>query len=178
MCNGSVHHGSITYKTIALDECLPLANRLQEEGKPWHSHVLSPGCQFNPFADQYAAVVEDDSTHTTYIAASVGFPEVDKQLVRMLHGDDILDAGHPASAEDMLLDGSPLLRRLIEIDDAAKDWHHHMNFPHCALNPHPGRWAITIECGNEMFSESYDEEPRDILRAVEVRYFRNLDARA
>lgn len=177
MCNGTAHHNSINYTTIALEECLPLANRLQSEGKPWHSHVLSPGCRFNPFVGRYAAVVEDDATHTAYIARSDGFPEVDKQLVKMLHGDDILDAGHPSSAEETLLECSPLLRRLVEIDDIGKPWHHHMNFPDCALNPHRGRWAITIEYEDHQFSESYDDEPRDILRAIEVRYFRNLDAK-
>ena len=177
MCNGTVHHGSIDYTEIALDACLPLAQRLQSEGKPWHSHVLSPGCRFNPFKDQYAAVVEDDESHTAYIAPSNGFPEVDKQLVRMLHGDDILDASHPSSAEDALLDRSPLLARLVAIDGDGKSWHHHMNFPDCALNPHRGRWAITIESGADQFSESYDDEPRDILRAIEVRYFRNLASR-
>ncbi len=177
MCNSTVAHGSIDYKTIALDACLPLAERLQAEGKHWHSHVLSPGCRFNPFEGRYAVVVEDDSENTAYIAPSDGFPEVDRAMVKMLHGDDILDAGHPDSAEDGLLDGSPLLARLVRLDDEGQAWHHHMNFPDCALNPHRGRWAITIEAGDDTFSESYDDEPRDILRAIEVRYFRNLEAR-
>lgn len=175
MCN-SANHSYPKYTVIGLDECLPMAKGFQRDGKKWHSHVLSPGCHFNPYPDQYAAVVEDDDAHIAYIAVSDGFPDVDKQLVRMLHGDDILDSGHPSSAESELVGQSPLLSRLIEIDQSSQLWHHHMNFPDCALNPQRGHWAITIETAGEQFSESYENEPRDILRAIEVRYFSNLKA--
>lgn len=174
MCK-SADHTYPNYTVIALEDCLPMAQGFQKDGKKWHSHVLSPGCRFNPYPDQYAAVIEDDNAHIAYIAVSDGFPAVDKQLVKMLHGDDILDGGHPSSAESELVAQSPLLRRLIEIDELGQPWHHHMNFPDCALNPHRGHWAITVETTDEQFAESYEDEPRDILRAIEVRYFANLN---
>jgi hypothetical protein len=54
-------------------------------------------------------------------------------------------------------------------------WHHHMHFPTCAFNPHPGQWSISVESPDETFSEVFVEEPRDILREIEVIYFENLD---
>lgn len=174
MCNGTIVHGDLEYHFIALEECLPLVDDFIAKRVRWHSHVLSPGCSFNPFKDKYAIVVENDNARRAYVAPSDGFPEVDKEFVKRLHGDDILDEGKAESDPAKLAETSPMLRRLGEIDHRRIAWHHHMNFPDCALNPHPGRWAITVESDEGTFSESYEDEPTDILRAVEVLYFRNL----
>ncbi|GLK73019.1 hypothetical protein KHC23_06210 [Ancylobacter dichloromethanicus] len=170
-------HGDVTYRVIALERCLPLVEGLVAAGRKWHSHVLSPGCAFNPYDRRYAIVVEDDAGHIAYIAPSDGFPEVDKTFVKMLHGDDILDEHAARAADPAEAAGSALLARLRGIDAQGVHWHHHMNFPACALNPHRGRWAITVESENGTFSESYDAEPKAVLREIEVLYFRNLAAR-
>lgn len=170
-------HGDIAYRVIALEHCLPLVEGFVAAGTAWHSHVLSPGCAFNPYEGRYAIVVEDDGAHVAYIAPSDGFPEVDKQFVKMLHGDDILDADAAAAGDPAETAASALLARLRAIDGRGVHWHHHMNFPACALNPHRGRWAITVESDEGTFSESYDDEPKAVLREIEVLYFRNLAAR-
>ena len=170
-------HGDITYHVIALEHCLPLVEGFIAVGTKWHSHVLSPGCAFNPYDGLYAIVIEDDGTHVAYIAPSEGFPEVDKTFVKMLHGDDILDEGAARAADPAEAAGSTLLARVREIDAQGVHWHHHMNFPACALNPHRGRWAITVESATGTFSESYEHEPKAVLREIEVIYFRNLAAR-
>ncbi|MCZ4291638.1 hypothetical protein [Hoeflea alexandrii] len=164
---------SVRFRTIALDECLGLARKLQADGKPWHSHVLSPGCRQNPQPDVYAVVIEDDDAGIAYMAKGDDqFPEVDKDLVRMLHGDDIIDASKltpdpPASA---------LLDQLRGLQERRIPWHHHMHFPSCVFNPHPGEWAISVEAPGQFFSEAYPSEPVDVLRQVEVMYFSNLDS--
>ncbi|QIB34962.1 hypothetical protein [Ancylobacter pratisalsi] len=170
--------GDITYRVIALEYCLPLVEGFIAAGTKWHSHVLSPGCTFNPYEGLYAIVVEDDGAHVAYIAPSQGFPEVDKTFVKMLHGDDILDEGTARAADPAEVAGSALLARVREIDAQGVHWHHHMNFPACALNPHRGHWAITVESDAGTFSESYDDEPKTVLREIEVIYFRNLAARS
>ena len=101
---------------------------------------------------------------------------MDKQFVKMLHGDDILDAGkvHGNGAGPAV--ESALLDEVVALDAQKTPWHHHMNFPDCVFNPEKGRWAISVESGSDGFShESYDEEPVDVLREMEVRYFRNLE---
>lgn len=170
----TITHGAITYRVLALAQCLPTVEGFIAAGIPWHSHVLSPGCAFNPYERQYAIVVEDDAAHIAYIAPSEGFPEVDKTFVKMLHGDDILDETVAKAGDPALVEGSELLRWTREIDARRVAWHHHMNFPDCALNPHRGRWAITVESAAGTMSESFDDEPVAVLREIEVMYFRNL----
>jgi hypothetical protein len=173
MCNGTVHHGKIDYTVVDINDCLALVERITAEGHDWHNHVLSPGCDFNPYEGSYALVVEDDTLGKAYIARSEGFPEVDKLLVKRLHGDDILSAA-PADSKAGVVEASALLTRLVELDGRRIKWHHHMNFPNCALNPHKGQWAITIESAEGTFSEAYADEPRDGLRVIEGLYFANL----
>lgn len=178
MCGVSdttINRGSVHYSVIPLDSCLAFAKGLAEAGKKWHSHVLSPGCVHNPYEGQYAIVVEDDTEHRAYIAPSDQFPEVDKDLVKILHGDDILDASKTSAASGREAIASAMLDRLRLIDSRHVPWHHHMNFPECAFNPEPGKWSITIESTEGDFFESYDDEPVDMLREVEILYFRNLE---
>lgn len=169
-------HLDYEYSEIPIGDCYDLGAGLKAAGKTWHSHVLSPGCRFNPFPGAYAIIVEDSTEGVTYIARSVDFPEVDKQFVKMLHGDDILDEGksHAGGAAGAV--ESKLLAHVVALDERGVPWHHHMNFPDCVFNPERGRWAISVESGTDGFShESYDDEPVDVLREMEVRYFRNLE---
>lgn len=166
-----MHGHRPTYHPLAMADCLLLAKRLQAEGQPWHTHVLSPGCHHNPFPGVYAVVIEDDAAGIIYMAeGDTGFPEVDKELVRMLHGDDILDAAALGERPDSLL-----LEHLDRLQERKTPWHHHMHFPVCAFNPHPGRWSISIEARGYFLSEAYEDEPVDVLREVEVMYFANLE---
>ena len=53
------------------------------------------------------------------------------------------------------------------------DWHHHMMFPDCVLNPHPGEWLISLEVRgeDEILQHTFAEEPLDTLRAIENMFF-------
>jgi len=143
--------------------------------------VLTPGCLHNPEPAQYGLVIEDDTEHVAWLAHSPGFPEVDKDLVRMLHGDDILDASKVSGNRDGAGEGvaaSTLLPRLAALDAQGPGWHHHMHFPDCVFNPHHGQWAISVEDGQGgLFSETYPAEPVDVLREVEVIYFRRFEGK-
>ncbi|MBT6119216.1 MAG: hypothetical protein HOH66_15245 [Rhodospirillaceae bacterium] len=168
-------HLDYDYIETPLEDCYNLGAGLKAAGKTWHSHVLSPGCRFNPYAGAYAIIVEDSTAGATYIARSEDFPEVDKQFVKMLHGDDILDEGKSQAGGAGEAIESALLDQVVAFDARKVPWHHHMNFPDCVFNPEKGRWAISVESGDGDFAhESYDDEPVDVLREMEVRYFRNL----
>jgi hypothetical protein len=160
----------IPYQQIALDACLPLAQRFQAERKVWHFHILPPDCLHNPFAGEYALVMEDDTNARPYIAqAGDSFPEVDKVLVRMLHGDSILDVS--ASVEPEELASSRILAHLRDLHRSVATWHHHMHFPGCVINPLPGQWAISVESPGFLFVEAFAEEPIGVLREVELLFF-------
>jgi len=178
--NTLLQHKHISFNVIELECCLDLARDLQQAGRAWHSHVLPPGriCLHNPYPDCYAIVIEDDTGDKAYIAASEGFPQVDKQLVRMLHGDDILEVVENSPADLEKIAASSLLKKLYKIHETGQDWHHHMCFPKCIFNPNPGRWSITVEAGevgSNYFYESWDDEPVAILREVELMFFGRLE---
>lgn len=161
----------ITYNRIDLQDCGALGDALHEAGTPWHFHVLSPVCLHNPFAGQYALVIENDAAHTAFIAeAGADFPEIDKKLVKLLHGDDILDH-KTVSRDPASVAASRLLSHLHALQASGEPWHHHMHFPGCVFNPHPGKWSISVESEGLMIAEAYDAEPVDVLRQVEVIYF-------
>jgi hypothetical protein len=110
-----------------------------------------------------------------YIASSLGFPEVDKHLVKVLHGDDILDPAKTAMTRDGAAASSDFIRRILDLDARGVAWHHHMHFPCIVLSPHRGHWTIAIESAEGSFSETYSVEPVDVLREIEVIYFQNLE---
>lgn len=170
-----IHHLDMLYYEIPLDESLSLVHGLIREGNEWHSHAISPGCRFNPYYDLYAVMIEDNTNNKIYIATSKTFPDVDKELVKMLHGDDILsDEG--AADYEAVARSSELLSKVIQLNSQGVQWHHHMNFPKCLMTPHTNKWMITVEAGTESFSEEYNEEPGKILNCLEVLYFNSIEA--
>ncbi len=171
----TIVYGGIDYTEITLASCAELAERLQAAGTPWHSHALIPGCAYNPYA-RYAVVIEDDKNKRAFVAASEQFPEVDKTLVRMLHGDDILAEQRTAASTGKHV-GSQVLDRLLDIERRRARWHHHMCFPDCSFNQDPGTWLILVESEEGSFSESWPEEPVDVLREIEVKFFQRAAER-
>ncbi len=165
-----IEHLQLTYHEIPMEQVIPLALGFIAGGKQWHSHAISPGCHFNPWPDCYAVVLEDNSDNIAYISPSETFPEADKQLVRLLHGDDILNPDIRFDDGDISRQSS-LLQQVIRINQQGIRWHHHMNFPQCLMTPQTRRWMITVESAHGVFQEDYDEEPKEILRQLEVLYF-------
>lgn len=166
-----VKHKDVSFRKILLSECGPLGDRLQADNIPWHFHVLTPDCMHNPFRGNFSIVIENQSEQLPYIAdAGASFPNVDKHLVALLHGHDILDANMAAGHAT----GSSLVAHLKELQSAGIPWHHHMYFPACVFNPTPGKWVISIESSAPTFTESYPAEPVDVLREVELLLFSNL----
>lgn len=173
--DASLTHRSVTYTVVPLDSVLETATRLQRARRRWHSHVLMPACTHNPYAGRFAVVVEDDEGRAN-IAASDVFPEVDRALVTMLHGDTILRRGSLSGVQVEAVAASAILERVADIDRQHAAWHHHMHFPRCALSPVPDHWTIAVESETGDFFEAYDAEPVDVLRELEVRFFSRLDS--
>jgi hypothetical protein len=164
----------INYSQIPLENCGGIGAALHAAAANWHFHVLSPVCLYNPFPDHFALVIEEDGNLPMIADAGTTFPEVDKDLVKLLHGQDILDA---RMTSDVTAASSRLLSHVKALQDAGEAWHHHMHFVGCVFNPHPGKWSISIESRDTFFAEAYSEEPVEILREVEVIYFANLAAK-
>lgn len=163
-----------SYDEVALSDCSGMAHELQRQGRSWHIHVLAPDCVMNPKPGQYAFVLEDGSREKIHVAFSEERPrEVNLELLKLLHGDDVLD--RPGSADASAQVASRLLSRIRDLDARGVGWHHHMHFPDCMLNPEPGKWTIALEAGDSdaVETETFAEEPHDVLAAIEVIYFSN-----
>ncbi|TKI06998.1 hypothetical protein [Martelella alba] len=170
-----INHLGMVYNEIPIEDVLKLAHELIKQGKAWHSHAISPGCHFNPYPDRYAVMLEDNTDNIITISPSVTFPEVDKQLVKLLHGDDILGTEIPPDCEAVAR-ASPLLSKVLVFERQGVRWHHHMNFPECLMTPHTTQWTMTVESEQGVLEEQYDEEPKDILKCLEMLYFRHQDS--
>lgn len=151
-------------RPVSEAELVDLARRWSSERRPWHHHVLDPGCRHNP-GGGHLLMLEEDVGGAIYTASTDGFPEADTILVTLLHGDSVLDVTQSGQVESTLID---VVDRLAA---TSREWHHHMHFPTCRLNPAPGTWTIAIESGEESWHDSWPDEPLDVLREIELRYF-------
>ena len=79
-------------KEATIEKVQEKARLWQAQGKRWHFHMLTPGCVFNERRAKHAFVLENRTDHQTYVVYSdEPHMEADRELVRMLHGDTILD---------------------------------------------------------------------------------------
>jgi len=159
-------------KKITIEEVQEKVRLWQAQGKKWHFHMLTPDCIFNERDDKHAFVLENSTDNRTYVVYSdKPYVEADQELVKMLHGDRILDRGEEttsSSNERMQV----ILQKAQELDERDIPWHHHLLFPDCIFNEHRGKWNIVFEDkeNGEVIEVLYDEEPVDDLRSIEVLY--------
>ncbi|VVB98762.1 Uncharacterised protein [uncultured archaeon] len=157
-------------KKTTISKLVKKAVSLQERGKNWHFHMLSPACSFNRRKDMHAFVLESSSE--SYVAYSKKpYNKYGKSLVKLLHGSKIL--GKKGTRKSI----GRRVRRMLELAKRYnKDgmlWHHHMLFPNCILNGHKGKWCILFEDepkGGKIESVS-KTEPTESLRRIELLFY-------
>ena len=158
---------------MTLAEVLEKAKLWQAQEKSWHFHVLAPDCVFNERRDQYALVLENRTDNQTYVLYGAdNYAQVSQVLVKMLHGESILDKnkGTTSSGHEKM---RTILQKAQEFNREHVPWHHHMLFPDCIFNKHQGWWNIVFEDKDkgEVSEVLYDQEPVDDLRSIELLYF-------
>lgn len=130
-------------KEVSIEEIETIARTLAREKKLWHYHLLTPTCRFN-IAKKHAFVVENntDGIYFVYYSETPAM-ELGKKLLSVLHGDDIL----AKSVETAAISPSTekILKKAEQLNAKGKYWHHHVFFPVCTYNNHPGKWNITFE---------------------------------
>lgn len=159
-------------QVLTLNQIREKAGDLQRDGQKWHVHVLFPGCIFNNQSNQFAFVLEDRSSDRTYVTYSdKGFAQISHELLKLRYGENILEK--PAAESSQADPASPLLNQCRELQQNHLPWHHHMLFPDCIFNEHPGKWNIVLEGGEAglCINELYEEEPLAVLRELEIGYF-------
>ena len=161
---------------VTIEEVQEKARLWQAQGKRWHFHMLTPDCIFSERDDKHAFVLENSTDSQTYVVYSdKPYIKVDQELVKMLHGDKILDRdkGTTDSSNERM---QVILQRAQELNERSIPWHHHMLFPDCMFNEHKGKWNIVFEDkeNSDVIEVLYDEEPVDDLRSIEVLYFEQI----
>ncbi len=149
-----------------------MALDLQEQGKNWHFHMLSPDCVFNKEQDQHAFVFENISDGTSYVVYSnEANMKLGQKLVKMIHGDEIVREGSNPSTKNEKI--KQIIERAKALNEKGIHWHNHMLFPDCAFNQNPVKWSILFEDPETgaKITALYDIEPLEDLSLIEVLYY-------
>ena len=173
MAHSSVQE-PVQVQDLSLDEVRDMVRAWRDEGNRWHFHSLAPGCAFNGQSDCYALVLENRTEgQTTIVYSNEEFSEISQELVKVLHGESILDSELAGDTSDNEM-FQQIMQRARDLQQEGIAWHHHMLYPDCIFNQHRGKWNIVFESGEdeEIVEVLYDEEPTSDLRTIEVAYFR------
>jgi len=161
-------------KETTIEEVEKKASLWQSQGKRWHFHMLTPDCTFNKRNDKHAFVLENRTDNETYaVYSDKRYMETGQKLVKMIHGDKILGKSkeNAGSTNENI---KTILKKAKELTEKGVQWHHHMLFPDCIFNKHPGKWNITFEDreNNSIIEALYDKEPVNDLREIEILYYK------
>ena len=104
--------------------------------------------------------------------------DVGRSLASLVHGADALEEpSNDENQEGGPQPGSPIvgemMRRARDLMARGVHWHHHILFPECVFNPHPGSWTIVFEDpdnGETLQSVTSDKPAKDI-RITETLFF-------
>lgn len=172
---------------ITIDIIKLTAQDLVKQGKDWHFHILTPECQLNE-TKEYALILENNSDDQTWVYHS-DKPQMDvgKYLVQILHGKEVVgekqnqpEVGQPL-AENIETEESgnvseqvqKILQKAKQLNSQGKFWHHHMLFPACKFNPHPGKFTIMFEDQEtgEVIESVTNQEPKSDLKLIETLFY-------
>jgi hypothetical protein len=94
-----------------------------------------------------------------------------KELVKLIYGEAILEekASDKPPGENLKI----MLEKAKKFNEAGIIWHHHLLFPNCIFNRHPGKWVIFFEDPeeNKVIESITDEDPIEDLRKIEILYY-------
>lgn len=153
----------------SIDEIRAKANEFHEAGTEWHFHMLTPDCALNE-KGRYAFILEEPDATTSYVFVSdQAEKDLDQELLPLLHGDEVLDASTAGSDYEPSDVVKAIIKRAQELNDKGVEWHHHMLFPACQFNTHPGKFVLMLEDPQtkEVLESVTDQEPIGDLQQIE-----------
>ena len=145
------------------------AHELHESKADWHFHILTPECALND-QERYAFVVEQVEPPASWVYFSGRVEkELDQELLPLLHGDEVMNHEATSTSYQPSDVVSSMVKRASELNEQGTEWHHHMLFPGCQLNTHPGQFALVFEDPQTKVAlESVtDHEPINDLKQIE-----------
>jgi hypothetical protein len=158
------------------ERLLEISRELAGSGERWHNHVLSPDCKLNE-RRQCALIVEASDRQEVYVTYSdEPMMDVGRAIATMVHGEDPLAAAVADPGEKMRADSAAVAEMMRRAEDFASrgiHWHHHILFPECVFNPHPGDWTLVFEDPEtgETLESVTAEKPEQDIRVTETMFF-------
>ncbi len=153
----------------SIEEIRAKAHELHEADAQWHFHMLTPDCSLN-HQGKYAFIVEQTDEPASYVYVSdQAEKDLDQELLPLLHGSEVLDesvTGSGYQASDVI---KAMIKRAKELNDQDIEWHHHMLFPDCQFNTHPGKFVLMLEDPQtkEVLESVTEQEPIGDLQQIE-----------
>ena len=161
---------------VSAERLLEIGRELADSGERWHNHVLSTDCKLNE-RQRCALIVEASDRAKVYVTYSdEPMMDVGRALATMVHGEDPLAAAGVESTADVQPDSAgvaEMMRRAKDLVTRGVHWHHHILFPECVFNPHPGDWTLVFEDPEtgETLESVTTEKPEQDIRATETLFF-------
>ena len=123
---------------VSPTEILKTAKKLNNYGKKWHFHILTPGCDFNK-DKRFALILENTSDNEQFVHFSLKKPlETGKKLVEILYGKGISKNKKVSSKgegkDNLTQNVKQMIKTATELNLKGFSWHHHTLFPDCIYN--------------------------------------------
>lgn len=128
-------------REASIREILSEGKRLAGKGRPWHFHLLLPGCFFNK-SGRNAFVLEGGRSVLVHHSADRKL-SVGKVLLKLLYPE----GGKKGHSADKKVPAA--VRRMVarakQLNKAGVPWHNHVLFPRCVFNEARGKYALVFE---------------------------------
>lgn len=159
-------------KAVTKEEIVQIGEGLNAQNSPWHFHLLTPDCLLNS-SDKFVLVLEDKDNKEVYTYSADDKPmDASESLLRLLHGNKIMDDKEEDLGK-MSEKVTEMMQRAKELNGHGFFWHHHVLFPYCTYNPHPGKWTIILEDPEkkEKMESISDQEPKADMKIIEPAFY-------
>lgn len=151
------------------------AREFSGKKESWHFHILTPDCQLNK-SKQFTLVLE--SSGQVWSSFSEKRPmEAGEELVKLLHGQDVVQKENIGSGASTSLSVQKIIERAKDLSSQRIYWHHHLLFPDCQFNKHPGEWTLILEDPHhdEILESLSATEPKEDLKQIETLFYSQND---
>ena len=153
--------------TISRFSVIRKAARWTKFNLPWHFHLLSPGCLFNP-TPRHELYLESGH-HSFVVKAHSSLVNVARHLVQFFKDTKLKTETSPSSPNF-----GKVLAVAKHLSEKKVRWHHHLFYPNCVLNKKWGKWVIVFEdpLNNKMYQVVYPHYPSADLAKLEHAFYK------
>ncbi len=157
---------------VTQDRLLELGTELTASGEKWHPHVLSSDCRLND--RPLCGLILEASDRAEVFASYSEEPmmETARSLATLAHGEDAVQED-PDPDSDASPKVAEMMRRAKTLSGRGRHWHHHVLFPECIFNAHPGEWTIVFEDPDtgETLESVTAHHPAQDIQVTETMFF-------